>query len=570
MQMKDKTSFIGRVGIFIPLILIFLTAADSALACPGHKSGVKYRTKSINNASMGRTVITYRAPATYKRCGDNLYNTMGVKYVAVRRSNRYDSGARYVAVRNSTPRVRYVAVNNAPRYVAVRRAPTYIDSGTTYVVARSGYRRGNGVVGYITTRENIDEDDLRYVAVRRQPITTTKYVAVRNVDMDDDDNVRYVAVRREAPRTKYVAVRNIDIDDDDDYVAIRNEVPRTKYVAVRDEDIDDEDIAIQNASYDDHDDMIMPARHVTRTNYVEYVDTAYLGDNISITPEVVGNTTFKHVRVTDNDDVDDLAFLDGGGATTYVANDDIGDACMSMRSVSYVPVENVSTRYVAVDDDLEDIDIDDVTITRVPTHHATTVSYVPVENVSTRYVAVDDDLEGIRADGVTITQVATNDARTVSYVPVEDVEDVSYVPANNVRYVEADDFDNVESVSYVPASNVRYVETDDDCPIAISNVSTEPIYVANEAATIFADDDSGMVLTYGQRIAREYGERDGFQDGKEAALEADEYHPENSGDYQKASEGYEDAFGDKSAYKDSYREAYLRGYRAGFDSVGAA
>jgi hypothetical protein len=437
------------------------------------------------------------------------------------------------------------------------------------VVARSGYRRGNGVVAYINTRNDIDEEDVRYVAARRKPITTTttttttRYVAVRNVDMDYDDNVRYVAVRREAPRTKYVAVRDVDVDDDEDYVAIRNDVPHAKYADIGDGDIDDDDIAIRNVShddhddiairnvsYDDHDDMVMPARHVAKTNYVEYADTAYLDRNASITPEVVGNTTYRHIRVTDNEDIDDLAFLDGGGATTYVADDDIEDACMSMRSVSYVPVENVSTRYVAVDDDLEDYDTDDVTITRVPTRHIETVSYVPVEDIETvNYVPASN-----------VRYVTTDD----------DIGTVSYVPASNVRYVTTDD--DIETVSYVPASNVRYVETDhDDCPMAMSNVSTEPIYVANEAATIVADDDSELVarLTSGQRIAQEYGERDGFQDGKEAALEADEYHPENSGDYQKASEGYEDTFGDKDVYKESYREAYLRGYRAGFDSIGA-
>jgi hypothetical protein len=471
------------------------------------------------------------------------------------------------------------------------------------VVARSGYRRGNGVVAYINTRNDIDEDDVRYVAVRKKPITTTRYVAVRNVDMDYDDNVRYVAVRREAPRTKYVAVRDVDVDDDEDYVAIRNDVPHAKYADIRDGDIDDDDIAIRNVShddhddiairnvsYDDHDDMVMPARHVAKTNYVEYADTAYLDRNASITPEVVGNTTYRHIRVTDNEDIDDLAFLDGGGATTYVADDDIEDACMSMRSVSYVPVENVSTRYVAVDDDLEDYDTDDVTVTRVPTRHIETVSYVPVEDIETvnyvpasnvRYVTTDDDIEAVSyVPANNVRYVTTDDdIDAVSYVPAnnvryvttdDDIGTVSYVPASNVRYVTTDD--DIETVSYVPASNVRYVETDhDDCPMAMSNVSTEPIYVANEAATIVADDDSELVarLTSGQRIAQEYGERDGFQDGKEAALEADEYHPENSGDYQKASEGYEDTFGDKDVYKESYREAYLRGYRAGFDSIGA-
>ena len=63
-----------------------------------------------------------------------------------------------------------------------------------------------------------------------------------------------------------------------------------------------------------------------------------------------------------------------------------------------------------------------------------------------------------------------------------------------------------------------------------------------------------------------FGYRDGFKDGQEAALEGDLYHPENSGDHKKATEGYEDEFGDKDIYKDSYRTSYLAGYRAGFAS----
>jgi hypothetical protein len=50
-------------------------------------------------------------------------------------------------------------------------------------------------------------------------------------------------------------------------------------------------------------------------------------------------------------------------------------------------------------------------------------------------------------------------------------------------------------------------------------------------------------------------------------MERDAYHPENSGDYQKATNGYEDSFGDKDVYRASYRSAYLNGYRAGFDSI---
>jgi hypothetical protein len=65
--------------------------------------------------------------------------------------------------------------------------------------------------------------------------------------------------------------------------------------------------------------------------------------------------------------------------------------------------------------------------------------------------------------------------------------------------------------------------------------------------------------------AREIGYRDGFKDGAQAGHERDRYHPQNSGDWQKGTNGYEDRYGSKSAYKSAYRESYLRGYREGYD-----
>jgi hypothetical protein len=70
-----------------------------------------------------------------------------------------------------------------------------------------------------------------------------------------------------------------------------------------------------------------------------------------------------------------------------------------------------------------------------------------------------------------------------------------------------------------------------------------------------------------RRIASDYGYRDGFYDGHQAGIERDTYHPENSGDYQKATNGYEDDFGPKYLYRQAYRNAYLRGYDAGWRSV---
>lgn len=68
----------------------------------------------------------------------------------------------------------------------------------------------------------------------------------------------------------------------------------------------------------------------------------------------------------------------------------------------------------------------------------------------------------------------------------------------------------------------------------------------------------------GMTVAEQYGYEDGLQDGADAGRERDAYHPENSGDWQKGTNGYEDRFGNKKAYRRAYREAYLEGYREGY------
>jgi hypothetical protein len=50
-------------------------------------------------------------------------------------------------------------------------------------------------------------------------------------------------------------------------------------------------------------------------------------------------------------------------------------------------------------------------------------------------------------------------------------------------------------------------------------------------------------------------------------LDNDGFEPTDSGDFRKATEGYEDEFGDKDVYRGVYRDSYLEGYRAGFASV---
>jgi|GEM_PF-2065162 len=65
-------------------------------------------------------------------------------------------------------------------------------------------------------------------------------------------------------------------------------------------------------------------------------------------------------------------------------------------------------------------------------------------------------------------------------------------------------------------------------------------------------------------IARKFGYQDGLNDGGDAAREGDSYHPQNSGDWQKGTNGYESRYGSKGAYKQAYRQAYVEGYNAGY------
>ena len=662
MQMKDATRFFGRVGLFIPLTLIFLTAADSALACPGHKTKAAYRTRAITTRTVSHiptTVISYRAPASYRRCGANLYDTRGAKYVAVRHNG---SSAKFVAVRNVAPRTRYIAVREytpRARFVAVRNIDFDVDDlhyvkvrrddgGTRYAAVRSGYRKGNGIVGYV-------DAEPRYVAVQRV-VPRTRYVAVRHIDIDEDER-RYIAVRRVAPRARYVAVRNIDTGctravalrrclDEVETTSVRRVVLRddddvtVKHVVLRD-DIDEEAI-IENEIDDDDDEYIAVSSEAPAR--VEYTNATYSklnnNDRIYIAandfdspcartvavrtcrPEALSARTISY-EVSDDDDWDDQAFLHEDDAT-YVAAVDMEDACLS-RQVVYTSPQVVTTRaarYIPARLVAEDSRILDNEPTSFVTEDASLLVSEPAsftaEQLVTsqpRWVALDEDETFNDLDPTWVAEVeAISGPDTVSYVPGGDVEvmgtAVSWVPVDDVEqseiqavsYVPVDDIEDTEmetitavpvddieetdmqTVSYVPVNEtgaeVSYIpvaHVDDDtayiteeaCPISVSSIDAEPVYVADTSTILVEELDSELVagLRGTQRIAGGFGYRDGFEDGQEAALEGDLYHPENSGDYEKATEGYEDEFGNKDVYKGAYRSSYLDGYRAGFRSV---
>lgn len=549
MKFKDATSTFGRVGLLFPLLLIILIGADSAFACPGHKTGAVYRTKAINSrtiSGMPATVITYRGPAASRRCVNNVVATRGARYVAVRNvptsSARYvpvrNSGVRYVAVRNGggiykARQARYVAVRNAdvtyaPRYMAVRRAaPVYIDDeGTRYVAERRAAPR----VRYVAVRDiDIDDDDRQYVAVRRSPVYNTgaRYVAVRSVDRD------YVA-----PRTKYVAVRTAGNGcaravalrsclDDVETVSARRVVVRTDEIAGTQEVI----VPNRSAEY-----VAYPSENVSRTTYVS--DDVYSdGDNyvmasevesprrvvVRTYPEAVSTRTINYAPVADYDELDDEAILDDEG-TTYVAANDVEDAYLrpvETETVSYVPVSDVdsetlasrsgpryvltgnfaphSVPYVALDDDRVFDDVDPAFIAANGLESArvdTTASYVPVEDVD----EIDTEtVSYVPAESLDSAVIADMDADDVSYVPADGMETVSYVRAEEmepgtVSYVRVDDMDD-SSLSCVPAgdvnvSTVSYVPVEDIDDIDDIGVSYVPVdEVAAETVMYVPADD---------------------------------------------------------------------------------
>lgn len=122
------------------------------------------------------------------------------------------------------------------------------------------------------------------------------------------------------------------------------------------------------------------------------------------------------------------------------------------------------------------------------------------------------------------------------------------------------------------ARPVRVYNAPGDYRFASDNTVITKGYSSRAVDRYVVEDDNGEIIYDADyrdtaRIATDYGYRDGWIDGEDAGMERDVYHPENSGDYQKAANGYEDDFGSKRLYKHAYRQAYLKGYRAGFRSV---
>ena len=586
-QSLNAARIFSRIGFILPLLLTLLGAADAAYACPQHSGKAAYRTKTIKTrtasyAPMATTVITYRAPISYRRCGNTLTDTRGMKYVAAGGDRHYAS--RRMVVRDSyddygyyQPRrsTRYVAVRDldryeSPRYVAVRRRPVYVDEGVRYVAVRKVVPREKLVP--VSEIADVYDDDIQYVKSSRH--SGTRYVAVR------DEVDRY-----EVPRTKYVAVRDEIKEDDNDRgnVVYRSEVEKAGFDSV------DDDVYINGNGRRIRLTSSMNSdayRHETdgtaylTTDEVESADVRQVA--VRTYPETYRTGTISYAPVKYYDDGnDDQAFVDGGGAT-YIAADDIEDACsrpvavyeepeyVSMtRTVSYVPTDDV--------DDYAFHGGSAGTFVEVR-RPLSTVAYEPAgrevyTDAHAAYVAEDDGMQ--TASYAAVDDTDSMDAEPVTYVAADEAEDmdtraVSYVPAART---------NTHSVSYVPVNSYQDVETtyvtaDENCPMDVSYVEAEPVayveavpvaYVAEPPTAVVVEEvgsSFSAISPAAVKIAQTLGYNEGYEDGLDDAQDGDDPEPSDIG-----AQGYKREYGDKDVYRGAFRSAYLEGYDAGFKSL---
>jgi hypothetical protein len=290
-------------------------------------------------------------------------------------------------------------------------------------------------------------------------------------------------------------------------------------------------------------------------------------------PETYRTGTISYAPVKYYDDgTDDQAFIDGGGAT-YVAADDIEDACSRPVAVYEEPEYVGMTRtvsYVPTDD------VDDYAFhggsagTFVEVRQPlSTVAYEPADrevytNTNAAYVAEDDGMQ--TASYAAVDDTDSRDAEPVTYVAADEAEDldtqaVSYVPAART---------NIHSVSYVPVNSYQDVETtyvaaDENCPMDVSYVEAEPVaYVAEKPQVVVEEVGSSFsaISPTAVKIAQTLGYNEGYEDGLDDAQDGDDPEPSDTG-----AQGYKDEYGDKQVYRGAFRSAYLEGYQAGFRSL---
>lgn len=91
--------------------------------------------------------------------------------------------------------------------------------------------------------------------------------------------------------------------------------------------------------------------------------------------------------------------------------------------------------------------------------------------------------------------------------------------------------------------------------------STAPAYARDDYRTSYVD---------ARRAAYDNGYRDGLKRGEQAARDGRPLDVEREGDYRKAEDGYNRAYGDRGRYRDNYRGGFAQGFRDGYTRRGGS
>jgi len=428
------------------------------------------------------------------------------------------------------PRTPYVAVRNydydsyAPQYVAIRRQPVYFETNSKYIPMRNNYVRTR----YVAVRgmDDYDYAPAQYVAMRRAP--AARYVAVRNVDNGyeyDASPVGFIPVRSSDHDMRPIGYVPIHSSGCECAVSSLENVEAVspRHVVLKSDYIDGtKEVIYESANYDD-----TAYTAVASNGHFAYNIGRFHNDGETVLPvSYVNPGNVRYVPASYNSNFDDQAFLDNSD-TTYVAVNDVEDACLSPVSVRTLPMRTRAVKYVPTDD-VEDYD---------------SVSYVPVS-----------DMENMSSEPVSYAPV-----ENITYMPVRHARVLSYVPSNTVGYTSS-------NACECPASENRVVT---DLGGTDQVVDTSAVVEDNDSDMTVVTDHQTADLTYTQ-AADDNGYRDGFDDGHRAALKGEEYRPANSSDFRDADNGYDGSFGNKDAYGYTYRNSYLRGYKAGFYSANSS
>lgn len=552
MKLKDATRSIGSVGSLLTILVILLISAGAAYACPEHSSKVVYRTY-YGSEPVRTTVVSYGSP-----CTTSMYSPHKVKYVAVRGNGYYSNAPRYAAYENYVPMsgTRTVAVRTgnydyAPQYVVVRRQPAYVENGMSYVAMRNNYVPRTK---YVAVR-NVDVDDYdyapQYVAARRAPVYQTRLLPVPGDDMRP---IGYIPISQRGCGCAVSSLNDVET------LSPRRLVVNSDYIDGT------QDVVYKSPDYDD--------AYVTLPSTMHAYNVGYFHNNGDRIVPVDNMGTMETGRViysptSYDSDFKDQAILDTSG-TTFVSANDVEDACLSPVHVRPVAMRTRAVSYVPISD-----------VDEYASLSRSEPTYVAANNTAprVRYVSVaDDDDDLVNADTAYVAVNDVNDCscttgnQVVSYIPEDQTEymhaapvsyrhsgGITYALANHVTYVPAENVDR--TVSYVSADSVDDVDTADtnacDCPVTTSDnvVVTEPAQIADTSTEIVESGYLATGMSSTQTLASATGYRDGFEKGKDAAEHGNEYSPENSDRFLKATHGYKDDFGDKSVYRDAYRDS---------------